>query len=107
MTAVIATQFSVKTASGNVVGDYRTAFLIVMPLALIGAGFLLEARKHIEADSAKIFEAVAAAMVAEQAEAAAHAERLGDPGDPPQAAASDPPPANPAPGGKGRAAGKS
>ena len=54
-------------------GDYRTAFLIVMPIAFIGFAFLLEARKHIEADSAKIFEAVVIAMAAEQAEAAAHA----------------------------------
>jgi MFS family permease len=51
--------------------DYRTAFLIVMPIAFLGAGCLLLARSHIEKDSAKVFEAVVMAMAANQAEEAA------------------------------------
>ncbi len=51
--------------------DYRTAFLIVMPIAFVGAAFLLLARRHIEKDSAKVFEAVVMAMAANQAEEAA------------------------------------
>jgi MFS family permease len=46
--------------------NFRTAFLIVMPAAYIGAMFLLMARDHIEKDTAKILEAVSAAMLAEQ-----------------------------------------
>jgi MFS transporter, Spinster family, sphingosine-1-phosphate transporter len=52
--------------------DYRTAFLIVMPIAFVGAGCLLLARSHIERDSAKVFEAVVEAMAANQAEDAAY-----------------------------------
>ncbi|MHB8437950.1 MAG: MFS transporter [Acidimicrobiales bacterium] len=48
-------------------GDYRTAFAILMPITVVGAGFLLAARNHIERDTAKIFEAVVAAMAAESA----------------------------------------
>ena len=47
-------------------GDYRTAFLVVMPFALLGALFLLAARRHIAEDTAKLFQAVVAAMAAEQ-----------------------------------------
>ncbi|MDA8354747.1 MAG: MFS transporter [Actinomycetota bacterium] len=47
--------------------DFRTAFLIVMPLAFVGSFYLLRARRHIEADTAKIFEAVVTAMAAEEA----------------------------------------
>ena len=45
-------------------GDYRVAFAILMPLTIVGAIFLLAARRHIEKDTAKIFEAVVTAMAA-------------------------------------------
>jgi MFS family permease len=64
VTAAVASQFD---------NNYRTAFLIVMPIAFVGAAFLLLARRHIEADSAKVFEAVVLAMAANQAEEAAYA----------------------------------
>jgi MFS family permease len=64
VTAAVASQFS---------NDYRTAFLIVMPIAFVGAGCLLLARRHIEKDSAKVFEAVVMAMATNQAEDAAYA----------------------------------
>jgi MFS family permease len=64
VTAAVASQFD---------NDYRTAFLIVMPIAFVGAAFLLLARRHIETDSAKVFEAVVMAMAANQAEEAAYA----------------------------------
>jgi MFS family permease len=64
VTAAVASQFE---------NDYRTAFLIVMPIAFVGAGCLLLARRHIEEDSAKVFEAVITAMAANQAEEAAYA----------------------------------
>jgi len=47
--------------------NYRVAFLIVMPIAFVGAACLLRARTHIERDSAKVLEAVAAAMAANEA----------------------------------------
>jgi MFS family permease len=65
VTAAVASQFD---------NDYRTAFLIVMPIAFIGAAFLLLARRHIEQDTAKVFEAVVMAMAANQAEEAAYAD---------------------------------
>jgi MFS family permease len=65
--------------------DYRTAFLIVMPIAFVGAGCLLLARSHIEKDSAKVFEAVVMAMAANQAEEAALAAQEA----PPEQAAQD------------------
>lgn len=55
LTAAIANQFD---------GNYRVAFAIAMPIVIIGAGILLMARRHIERDTAKIFEAVIAAMAA-------------------------------------------
>ena len=58
MTSAVASQFG---------GNYRVAFSIVMPSAFVGAGFLLAARRHIDRDTAKIFEAVVAAMAAEDA----------------------------------------
>jgi MFS family permease len=64
VTAAVASQFD---------NDYRTAFLIVMPIAFVGAGCLLLARRHIEKDSAKVFEAVVRAMATNQAEEAAYA----------------------------------
>jgi MFS family permease len=63
VTAAVASQFD---------NDYRTAFLIVMPIAFVGAAFLLLARRHIDKDSAKVFEAVVMAMAANQAEEAAY-----------------------------------
>jgi MFS family permease len=64
ITAGIAEQFD---------HNYRTAFLIIMPIAYLGAGCLLLARKHIEKDAAKVFEAVVMAMAANQAKEAAYA----------------------------------
>ncbi|HEY6474543.1 MAG TPA: MFS transporter [Acidimicrobiales bacterium] len=64
VTAAVAAQFD---------NDYRTAFLIVMPIAFVGAGCLFLARRHIEQDTAKVFEAVVTAMAANQAEEAAYA----------------------------------
>jgi MFS family permease len=64
VTSAIATQF------GN---NYRTAFLIILPIAYLGAACLMLARKHIEKDAAKVFEAVVTAMAANQAEEAAYA----------------------------------
>jgi len=52
-TAAVATHFG---------GNYRVAFSLVMPIAFVGAFFLLAARRHIETDTAKIFEAVAVAL---------------------------------------------
>jgi len=59
VTSAIAAQF------GN---NYRTAFLIILPVAFVGAGCLLLARRHIEQDAAKVFEAVVTAMAAQQPE---------------------------------------
>jgi MFS family permease len=53
LTAAVATQFA---------GNYRVAFSIVMPMSFVGAFFLLAARRHIERDTARIFEAVAATL---------------------------------------------
>lgn len=53
LTAAIATQFG---------GNYRVAFAIVMPVAFVGSVLLLAARRHIEADTAKIFEAIQVAL---------------------------------------------
>jgi MFS family permease len=64
VTSAIATQF------GN---NYRTAFLIILPIAYLGAACLMLARKHIEKDAAKVFEAVVTAMAENQAEEAAYA----------------------------------
>jgi hypothetical protein len=38
------------------------AFAIVMPVAFVGSVLLLAARRHIEADTAKIFEAIQVAL---------------------------------------------
>ncbi len=64
VTSAIAEQF------GN---NYRTAFLLIMPVAFLGTACLLLARTHIERDAAKVFEAVVMAMAAQQAEEAAYA----------------------------------
>jgi MFS family permease len=63
VTSAIAAQF------GN---DYRTAFLLILPIAFVGAWCLMLARSHIEEDAGKVFEAVALAMAAQQAADAAY-----------------------------------
>jgi MFS family permease len=69
VTSIVATEF------GN---NFRTAFLILMPIAFPGAACLLLARKHIEKDAAKVFEAVVTAMATNQAlEAQYEAEEAG------------------------------
>jgi MFS family permease len=65
VTSAIATQFG---------SNYRTAFLIILPIAFLGAACLMLARTHIEKDAAKVFEAVVTAMAAQQAEEAEEAE---------------------------------
>jgi MFS family permease len=72
VTSAIASQF------GN---NYRTAFLIILPIAYLGAGCLLLARTHIEKDAAKVFEAVVTALAAQHAaDAAEAAEAAGERG---------------------------
>jgi len=61
VTSAIASQF------GN---NYRVAFLLILPIAYLGAGCLMLARTHIERDAARVFEAVVTAMAAQQAEEA-------------------------------------
>jgi MFS family permease len=58
VTAAIATHFG---------GNYRVAFSLVMPISFVGAFCLLAARRHIEVDSAKIFEAVVVALAEQDA----------------------------------------
>jgi MFS family permease len=65
ITSAVAEQF------GN---NFRTAFLILMPIAFLGAACLMLARRHIEVDAAKVFEAVVTAMAVQQAEEAEEAE---------------------------------
>jgi MFS family permease len=57
--------------SGLFDDNLRTAFLICSPPVFIGALVLLKARDHLEADAAKIFEAVLKAMQAQQEQDAA------------------------------------
>jgi len=64
VTSIVATAFN---------NNFRTAFLILMPIAFPGAACLLLARSHIEKDAAKVFEAVVMAMAAQQADEAAYA----------------------------------
>ena len=70
--------------------NYRVAFLILSPPVFVGALILFKARDHLDADAAKIFEAIITAMQAQQAEDAARAERLsaapGPEGEPPSEA---------------------
>jgi MFS family permease len=72
VTSAIAAQF------GN---DYRTAFLLILPIAFLGAWCLMLARSHIEEDAAKVFEAVALAMAAQQADDAAYPDQSVDAAD--------------------------
>jgi MFS family permease len=67
VTSAIAAQF------GN---DYRTAFLLILPIAFLGAWCLMLARSHIEEDAAKVFEAVAQAIAAQQAQDEAGGRRV-------------------------------
>jgi MFS family permease len=53
--------------------NLRAALLIVTPPVYLGAYALFKARDHLDADAAKIFEAVMVAIQAEQAEAEADA----------------------------------
>jgi MFS family permease len=46
--------------------NFRTALTIVSPPVFIGALILLKARDHLDADAAKIFEAIVKAVQAEQ-----------------------------------------
>jgi len=43
-------------------GDLRTAFLAVSPPVFVGALVLLQARNHLDADAARIFQAILTAM---------------------------------------------
>lgn len=56
------------------VWNLRIAFLVVTPPVYLGAWVLYRARDHLEADAAKIFEAVIAAVQAEQTEQTARAD---------------------------------
>jgi MFS family permease len=62
-----------SVVAANFDNNFRTAFLILMPIAFVGAAFLLLARRHIESDAAKVFEAVVLALAANQAQEAAYA----------------------------------
>ncbi|HUZ43503.1 MAG TPA: MFS transporter [Acidimicrobiales bacterium] len=63
-----AAPVATSAVAGAFGGDYRVAFSILMPLTIVGAVFLLAARRHIDKDTAKIFEAVVTAMAAEAGE---------------------------------------
>ncbi|HET6793838.1 MAG TPA: hypothetical protein VFH45_05320, partial [Acidimicrobiales bacterium] len=52
-------------------GNLRTAFLIVTPPLYLGALILLRARDHMDRDAARIFQAVAEAVQADQERKAA------------------------------------
>jgi MFS family permease len=53
VTSAVATQFG---------GNFRVAFALLMPVAFVGTIFLLLARRHIERDTMKIFEAISEAL---------------------------------------------
>ncbi|MBV9664509.1 MAG: MFS transporter [Actinobacteria bacterium] len=59
--------------------NLRTAFLIVIPPVYVGAFVLLRARDHLEADTAKIFEAIMRAMQEAQEREARDAEQQQQP----------------------------
>ena len=64
--------------------NYRVAFLLLSPPVFVGAFILLRARKHMDADAARIFEAIVTAMQTQQAEELARAaERAGREADEP------------------------
>ena len=57
----------VSVLSQSFGNNLRTAFLIIIPPVYLGAYILLRAREHLEADAAKIFQAVLSAMQEQQA----------------------------------------
>lgn len=57
-----AAPVATSALAGQFGGDYRVAFALLMPLTLVGAVFLLAARRHIERDTAKIFEVIVTAV---------------------------------------------
>lgn len=61
--AASAIVFGLAGAFGS---NFRTALVIVSPPVFIGALILLRARNHLDADAAKIFEAILKAMQEEQ-----------------------------------------
>ncbi|HVF73742.1 MAG TPA: MFS transporter [Acidimicrobiales bacterium] len=61
--------------SGAFDDNLRTAFLIVTPPVYLGGLMLLRARDHLDADAAKIFEAILKAMQEQQAEQARERDR--------------------------------
>ena len=62
--------------SGVFSDNLRTAFLIITPPVFLGGLILLKARDHMDADAAKIFEAILTAMQEQQrVEAEKAAER--------------------------------
>ena len=65
-----AAPIAVFAISGAFDDNLRTAFLIVTPPVFIGAFLLLRAREHLEADAARIFEAIVTAVQEQQARAA-------------------------------------
>ncbi|MGZ4677293.1 MAG: MFS transporter [Acidimicrobiia bacterium] len=73
--------------------DLRAALLIVTPPVYLGAWALFRARDHLDADAAKIFEAVMAAVMSEQAEQEAAEAAEAAAGDSPDASSgADTPP---------------
>lgn len=48
--------------------NLRTAFLIVLPVAYVGSALLIAARKHLEADTQRLFEVVVEAATRQQVE---------------------------------------
>ena len=64
--------FPIAGAFGD---NYRVAFLILSPPVFVGAWILLRAREHLDADAAKIFEAIVTAMQEQQR---VEAERTAD-----------------------------
>jgi MFS family permease len=55
--------FPIAGAFGD---NYRVAFLILSPPVFVGAWILFKARDHLDADAAKIFEAIVTAMQEQQ-----------------------------------------
>jgi MFS family permease len=70
VTAALADAFPVAPHDGN----FRIAFLVVMPVAFAGSVILFTARRHLASDTAALFAAVLAAMEAEAAERGEGAE---------------------------------
>jgi MFS family permease len=71
--------------------NYRVAFLILSPPVFIGALILFKARDHLDADAAKIFEAIVTALQEQQR---LEAERAAANADAPPANGGEPPAAN-------------